>query len=532
MVRKIAGSTLTQNAPIRVRSARLDKPYEDMDEPPTEGQVTTSFSFDTLFEGYEGGNVFIQESKTRVEDYKNMLDADGKASSVEKLLTYPIIAAPWEIKGVAGDKGEADFIREFFDASYENGGMKTHIDQIIAQMNFAQTVSRCYFEKVPMVRESDGAHVYEKLSWCPQETCQLVLNARSSEIIGFEQEPVLQYDEQMRVVQKVNKRGMVPVLGQRAFVYIHGRWRDPIDGHSAMTVPYWCWDTKRKIRFLWYQFLETTSLPKTIVRNNDEEQARADAKKVRTLRSRDVLALGMETEVEAYESAGHGATQFIEAMRWLDSEMSNSVLGGFMDLTSSAASGKGSYALSADQSTLFLRTRRVVARDMARQITQHVIAPLIRWNFGRDAKVPQFVFGPLSEANEEKVMEMFGQVVTATQASTLPQEFFEQLAIRVANITELDPTRIQAAFDMIKEKNDGDDTKLVAGAVALATQLVEKKQADAQVEATKAQAAATKAAAAAPTPVMNDPNVPPAPKGGANGSTSRPVRRPVAGKKP
>jgi len=44
-------------------------------------------------------------------------------------------------------------------------------------------------------------------------------------------------------------------------------------------VPFWCWSTKRKIRYLWYQFLETSVLPKTVVKNADTEEAKANARK-------------------------------------------------------------------------------------------------------------------------------------------------------------------------------------------------------------------------------------------------------------
>jgi len=505
----------------RVTSTRLDKPFSDpyplgYVEPANPEELGSGFGWDRIFEAYNDGQVFLYEDYGKIKDYKDMLDMDGKAASVEKLLTYPILAAPWEIKPVSGDKGEAQFIREFFDASYENGGMKTPIGLILAQMNFAQTVGRAYFEKVPKVREQDGSQVFEKVAWRPPETCELALNARNTEVIGFRQHPTNRYGgPSMLPRQRVDKNGYIPIMGQRAFVYIHGTWRDPIDGYSAMKTSLWCHETKKKLRFLWYQFLEQTMLPKTIVKNADERQARADARKVATLRSRDVLGIGTETEIDTLESAGHGAAGYLDAIRWLDSEMSHSVLGGFMDLTSSAASGKGSFALSADQSTLFLRTRRFVARDMARQITSGIIAPIIRWNFGSDAAVPQFVFGPLSEANEEKVMDLFGQLATTTQAVGIPQEFMEQLTIRLSNILEIDPTRIQESFDKIKEDAGDDPVKMIAGQVALATQMVQEKQADAQVASTKEQIRASKASAdvsGGNAPVMNDPAVPPPPK--------------------
>jgi hypothetical protein len=438
-------------------------------------QRTSSFDYDRLFTGYENGKVFVYDT-VGPNKFKEMLSSSGKAASVEHLLTFPILAAPWEIKGVKGDKGEAEFISELFKANQYNGGMKIPMDRIIAQMTYAETVRRVYFEKIPTVRESDGMFIWDKISWCPPETCELALNAQTGDYEGFRQVPMMQYGPRPLPLPKNNK-GYIFVPPKRGFVYIHGQWRDPIDGFSSMQVPYWCWETIRKLIFIWYQYLENQSLPKTVVKNADEAQAINDAKKFAMLRSRDVLGLSSESEFESVESSGAGAAQFIEAIRWLESEMSHSVLGGFMDLTSSAASGKGSYALSADQSTLFLRTRRVVARDMARNITDQIIAPLIRWNFGREAPVPQFTFGPLSEANEDKVLDLFSQITQTSQATRMPNEFMEMLTIRVANILELDADVVRDSFTkmqqaLVKDADKDDPFAKIVGGVAAAQQMM------------------------------------------------------------
>lgn len=467
-----------------------DEDFQALSPDEIENQRTNSFGFDRIFSGWNDGKVFIYDeyNSTKVKEFKQMLDTDGKASSVEKLLSYPILAAPWEIKESPGDKGEAKFIREFFESNEHNGGMETPIENVISQMTFAMTVRRVYFELVPKVRDSDGMFIWQSISWCPPETCELALNEKTSKIEGFRQYPNAWYGPYSRFPmpnsKDLDEQQMIPVYGPRAFVYVHGVWRDPVDGLSSMQVAHWAWETKRKLMFLWYSFLEQSALPKTIVKNEDENKAKADARKFAMLRSRDVLGISNETDFEIFESSGKGAQSYIDAIKWLDSEMSNSVLGGFMDLTSSAASGKGSFALSSDQSTLFLRTRRVVARDMARQITNQIIAPLIRWNFGKGASVPQFVFGPLSEANEEKVLDLFSAVTTASGAAKMPVEFLEMLSVRVANILELDPSIVTQSFQKMvknykKEGNENEMLATVVGSVAAAKQMLEAAQAGA-----------------------------------------------------
>jgi len=215
--------------------------------------------------------------------------------------------------------------------------------------------------------------------------------------------------------------------------------------------------------------------------------------------------LSSETELDQLQTAPHGAAQFIEAIRWLESEMSNSVLGGFMDLTSSAASGKGSFALSNDQSKLYLRTRRFVARDMGRQITDQIIGDLVRYNYGRDAEIPQFVFGPLDEASQDQVLNLFGTISQTSQNKEMPKEFLHQLTIRVATILELDPDKIQEMFNKMNKDVDKDDPMaLIVGSVDAATKMVQAQQMGQDPL----------------TPVKDDPSIPPPPKED-NGNTQQ-----------
>lgn len=490
-----------------IGNSRLAEPHRvDRDDAldPELGEKGSSFSFDKVFSGFEDGNVFTYDPATP-NRYKEMLSTDGKAASIEKLLSFPIIAAPWEIKGVKGDKGEAEFCQEFFQASQRNGGMKGGIEQLIAQVTFAETIRRTFHEKVFTVRESDGKYIYDKIAWRPPETCELALNAKSSEIVGFRQMPTWQYNLYDRLIpaQSVDKNGWIPIYGNRAFVYVHGAWRDPIDGISSMQVPYWCWETKRKIRYIWYQYLETTSLPKTIVKNEDENLAIENARKVATLRSRDVLGIGLDNEIETLESSGQGAAQFQAALAWLDNEMSNSVVQHFGELASNGGqSGSGSYALSQTLSQLFLRTRRVVARDIARTITDQIIGDLVRYNFGVDAAIPQFVFGPLSEANEDSVLTMFSALTQTSQAGRMPKEFLDQLTLRVATILEMDPGKVQSQLtDMNKDIDPGDPKSMVVGTVQGAIQMLQAESAAAaQAEAGSIQPGPGAGIPAAPKP--------------------------------
>jgi hypothetical protein len=450
------------------------------EDPPPFNELGSSFRWNDTFGGYNQGKVFEVPDGTLTE-YHEMLDTDGKAANIEMVLTYPIISAPWQIEaalnpdGSTESGGKADEIRQFvLDALTDlphQGGPRTTVEQLIAQMTGAVTDKKAVFEKV--FKEKKGKVVYDKLAWRPLETIELAYDAKNSDLRGYYQTPI-KFEPTPRLYPQ-GARIWVPM--ERAFIYIHGTWRDPIHGISSMRVPYWCYVTKRKLRWLWYQFLDQTYLPKTIVKNPDDRQAVADAKKVATLRSKGVVGLRADTVVEPFESGGHGASGYMDAIHFLDSEMSNSIMAGFTDLTAHASAGKGSYALAESAMKTFLRARRMVAKDMARWITNGVVADLVRYNYGSKVPCPNFTFGPLSEQNELAVLDVFKSV--ASTGANVDPEFYDELQSRVASLLELDEGKVKQSM------GEGDTSpgslQEMGKKVDIATQMVAGAQAAGQI---------------------------------------------------
>lgn len=461
---------------------------------PPEGELGSAFNYDSPFESYDNGNVFAYEEPL-VRDYQHMLGTDGTAQSIELMLTYPIISAPWEIDPAKGDTGEAEFIYDALTALPHQGGPLTTVEQLVSQMTDAFTNKRAYFEKVYKTND-DGKVVYHKLAYRPPETCRAAYDGRRAEPRGFKQLPVVYTGVDPTVNWTAGESDWIYIPPERAFVYIHGTHRDPILGISAMRVPYHCFQTKRKIRWLWYQFLDQGVLPKTIVRNPDEGTARQDARKVAQLRGKGVVGLNDQTVVEPFEGSGRAGEAYMQAMDYLNGEMLDAGLLGFMGLSAQAASGKGSYALAESLSKMYLRTRRMVAMDMARQITNEVIGPLIAYNFGPKASIPRFKFGPLSEANEVNVLDVFSKV--ATTGAKVPVEFYDQLIARVSTLLELDPGKVAKDLEVNGSPQEADNLQQMAGVVDSATNMVRNSQgATEDAKAGGPNAAKAKAAASA-----------------------------------
>jgi hypothetical protein len=167
----------------------------------------------------------------------------------------------------------------------------------------------------------------------------------------------------------------------------------------------------------------------------------------------------------------------MDAIHFLDSEMSNSIMAGFTDLTAHASAGKGSYALAESAMKTFLRARRMVAKDMARWITNGVVADLVRYNYGSKVPCPNFTFGPLSEQNELAVLDVFKSV--ASTGANVDPEFYDELQSRVASLLELDEGKVKQSM------GEGDTSpgslQEMGKKVDIATQMVAGAQAAGQI---------------------------------------------------
>jgi phage gp29-like protein len=90
-----------------------------------------------------------------------------------------------------------------------------------------------------------------------------------------------------------------------------------------------------------------------------------------------VLGNGEEIKFEIASGAG---AEFLRAIEHLDAEMARSCLTQFLVLGQGGNSSV--WNLSRDQSDFFLMCPEAELRDLEEAITNYLIAPLVRMNFG------------------------------------------------------------------------------------------------------------------------------------------------------
>jgi len=411
----------------------------------------------TPYDEYSNDVVFSLENKNIVElfdygrptphEFNKMLDQDGVAQSLRKVLQQPILGAEWDIEPT-GEKEIDDEVRhQLFDPGVD-GGMETSLQTVISQMTDAFINRRAYFEKV---WEQDGARVQlKKLAWRPPGSCILLRDAQNGDMRGFKQVAYpVSFDDRRKT-----KDGYIPIPQQYSFVYVHGIERDPVRGTSDFEVPYWCWTTKQKVLYLWFTYLESQSLQRTILRGKDGEQVKQAAQAVAALRNSGVVGIPEEwvSNIDMMNPGGGSASaQFNDAIKYLDGQASRSMLAGFLDLTGHASSGAGSYALSVSQSDLFLQLLKGYADELADAMTNDVLVDIVRYNFGRHAPVPRFKFGELTAKPIKDEIQMLSQLAAASNLN-VPLDFVLQLVMNVGHSFGMDLSQLQEAIDQKMEE--------------------------------------------------------------------------------
>ena len=417
------------------------------------GEIGSSWDAgERMFAAYSD-NAVLDYGTYNARDYEVMLRKDGQAAAIEAVLTLPIRQASRAIEGTKRDKGEAEFARSVLMEPHTGGGMKTPLQDVIGQLTSAQTFRKAYFEKVFDIRDSDGKIVYDKLAFRPAATCEQKRDPRTAAPLGFRQ-MVWQFGGQPMTSSTAKQKypGYVEIDQVRSFVYVNGKHRQPLIGTSELELTYTCYLTKLKLLFLWFQFLESQSLPKVIVYGQSQDQANDRAEDVASMRASGIVGFERTGEpgdkaFEIIESSGKGADQFNSALSFLETWQTSSVLAGFMGLSSLASLGRGSLALSQDQSAFFLKSRQAVTAEMEAAITHDVIAPLVTLNFGPGAAYPSFKFGALTDESDSAVIGLFSAMAVAPSLQ-VPPGIMDIIIERTATALNLDQGAVE---EIVKE---------------------------------------------------------------------------------
>lgn len=388
---------------------------------------------DRLFRSFTDFHRVYESPQLNLRLMRQMLTEDGNPKKLEQVLSLPLRGADREIRG---DGPALQLVKD---------NVGPLVDRLIDQCTSAIAYAKAFFETEWMMLGEQV--VYKHIHLRPAVVCEAAYHDTTGEPDGFRQQisPVAQ------ITPNANM-GWIDIPANRSFIYRYGSHREPLRGVSDLDVALHAWENIQKLRFLYFQFLEQQSLPKMIVFGNDPDEAQENAENLSEAGASATLPMArlpdpQQKLVELIESSGSGAGQFIEAIRYLEGQQTQSVLASFTDLAQAAATGgRGSNALSADQSEFFLGSRQAIADEMSKQITEGIIKPLVVYNYGPDAPVPTLHIGPIGNRQTDRALDLLKSIIGAA-TPTAPTEFTGFLLNQVSSFLGLDADKVATSVE-------------------------------------------------------------------------------------
>jgi hypothetical protein len=467
------------------------EPKEELPKPvPGElgAAVVSPFSLFDVEEYYD-------ESSVKLEQLERMLEVDGQAMSLYRLLTMPIRAGELHVLPTEGGTNEADLIRAQLLNSYQQGGMTSPWSTVIQHIAKFVLSGAEVLEKV---YEQRGGHwVYRKLAPRPRKSITIKKDGKG----GFDG------------IKQVLPSGTVDIKKNKCLLFNVGAEFNPLYGRSLLLPAYGHFEMKHKLYYvahLAYALnaipIREGSVPPTA--NPNEKQAFQNA----------LDNVGVNTSIivpDGYGMTIHETRQVADSMPLIDHhdiEMAKAVLGQIINMGTTTSGG--SYALGEHQLEMLLLALQTIREEIANVINAYMVPELIDWNFGTK-RYP--VVKLLPPATDLKLMakDLFQHMAGAKQINSSP-EFWLRLEKRMAEIlgfeNEIDYDKLET--ELIKDIKTRQQAQTGVAQVE-----VSKKQADTQAKAQQAQQKNAEKAA------ENPPPVPPAPG-------QRPVAQPAARRKP
>lgn len=386
-----------------------------------------------------------------IKDYRKMRDTDGTVESLYNIVTRPILSTTFGIKANEDDIDEeqAEFIRTSLFKQPHLGGMDVPFSLILEQMLHALIDGFEVFERVYKMTD-DGKITVKKLALRDATTVKIMLDKKGG-YVGIHQEATFG-----------NRTVNTNIPAQKTFLFTYSKADNPWYGRSAFKSCWRNWDKKQKLEYLDSISIQNSAVkPKILKRIADGvikgEESRKKALKALSelgkLRPAASIPYGFDVE----ELQGGDNSHINESIERQNSEMARSFMATFSLLGSQGSSSVGSYALSADQSDLFMIALKGIMNLITDHINQYWIADLIDLNYPMGKRhYPEFYFDDLTESNIEFLKGAFTKLIEKDKLSNATIKGLEEKIINKFEIEQVEDT-IEPGTDTDNGEDDGSD---------------------------------------------------------------------------
>jgi len=341
-----------------------------------------------------------------IEVYDKMRKSDGQVKAMLLVMELPIRSTGWFIKPASEDDRDKE-VAEFVSNNLFSGppeGLTQHFDDFLRLALTMLPFGYSVFEIVFDIK--DGMYEWKKFAHRPQRTIREFI---------YDDEGGPEAIEQVKYGR--SSRGVVEIPIEKLIIFSNRLESGDMRGSSILRSAYKHW----KIKDFIYKILNI-GIERNLVGTPDmelpEDPSEAEKKKAREI----------VQNITSGESSGitrpkgfvldifEGKRGMMEVLPYIehhDQEMSKSILAQFLNLGEGST---GSYALSKDQSDLFLMSLNSTAKYIKQTFNSYAIPQLVNLNWGNEnlGGYPELDYNPISanEALLDTVHKMVtGQVV-------------------------------------------------------------------------------------------------------------------------
>jgi hypothetical protein len=336
---------------------------------------------------------------------EDMLDKDGQAQSLYRLVTMPLRAATLSFKPAKDGQAESDFINATFFNPPTQGGLQIPWSKTIAQIARAVLTGSEVLEQVFEIR--DGIYHLTKIA-PRQRTSLIYLRDDRGEFNG---------------VRQFLPNGLATISLSNCFRYVVNPEANPLFGKSMFLPAYYHYEKKHK---LYYTSHIAYAIAAAGIRVGTTPEGATQVEKDEYRRALD--SIGFNTTLVKPEGFGFdlenpgAAPNALPLIDHHDNMMAKGVLGQVIEV--GTGGGPGSFAVGQTHMDLWLMAEEALMSSIAEEITNQIVAPLIDWNFG-SGSYPIAQLKPNYQDKRAVIQSVFERIASAKQVNTTADFWLE-----------------------------------------------------------------------------------------------------------
>lgn len=325
-----------------------------------------------------------------VKIFDKMRKTDASVRASLKAMKLPILGANWYVEAASEDgkdKEVAEFVRWCLFDRMEMS-FRDFLRQALTMLDFGFSV----FEKVFDV--DGGKIVWKKFAPRLQHT-----------IISWETE-----GGEKGITQMLPTGERISIPMEKLLIFTNEKEGDNWYGVSEIRSayqPYFSKDLLYRIDSVAHE-RQGVGIPYVKIPQNAEPQEEAEAERlVQNMYANEQAYIKLKEgwEFGFIDMKGGGTRQQTPSILHHDRQIAKNVLAQFLDL---GAGGTGSFALSKDQSSLFLLSLEATAQQIAEIVTKYAIRQLVDFNFSVD-RYPTLRVNKIGQKNYQQLMSAVSQ---------------------------------------------------------------------------------------------------------------------------